>query len=303
MKFAPISEAVLNQGLDNQKLFLFEIVNKDIKSSTSGNKNIHTKYWEVLFSPKNTKNLVLALNGRAEVFWRPGQVEKLEKKKDKQGKIVLDAKRYAAEKLFFHIPVTINYGKPKILKFKDKVQNFVAENKTKLTYLGIDRGEKHLMYYSLLDADGNIIVDKNEKGIQGSFNTINGVPYHEKLSQRAGNMMEARKNWQTIGNIKNFKEGYVSQVVHEIYQMVIQHNCLIIMEDLNTKFKAKQTAQVEKSVYKKFELALAKKLNHLVLKDKNLDETGGVLHAYQLTPYVGARDVGMFEKSKQWGVL
>lgn len=296
MKFVSIKENILRTGLQQEKFYLFEIKTKDTDSTKKGKKDLQTYYWETLFSLDNLHKPVLALNGGAEVFWRSGQEDKLEKKKDTKGKIVLDAKRYAKDKLFFHVPVTINYGKPKIIKFKDKIQEFVAKNKENLTYLGIDRGEKHLIYYCLVDHEGNILK-------QGSFNKINGVPYHQKLTDRAGNMMEARKNWEAIGNIKNFKAGYLSQVVHEIYNLVIKYNALIIMEDLNSEFKAKRTAQVEKSVYKKFELTLAKKLNYLVLKDREPNEEGGVLNAYQLTPYISAGDVSMFEKSQEWGVI
>lgn len=48
--------------------------------------------------------------------------------------------------------------------------------------------------------------------------------------------------------------------------MSIQHNALIIMEDLNTGFK-RSRQKIEKSIYQKFELALAQKLNFVVMKD------------------------------------
>lgn len=304
MKFAPIKEDVLRSGLEREKFFLFEIKTKDTHSTKNGKKNLQTLYWEALFNSDNLQKPALALNGGAEVFWRKEQADKLLKKLDNNDKEVLDAKRYAKDKLFFHVPVTINYGKPKVIKFKDKMEELIAKNKQNLTYLGIDRGEKHLIYYCLVDHQGNILK-------QGSFNKIKlgekEVDYHKLLTDRAGDMMEARKNWEAIGNIKNFKEGYLSQVVHEIYQMVIKHNALIVMEDLNSEFKAKRTAKVEKSVYKKFELALAKKLNYLVLKDKKPNEEGGVLNAYQLTPYISAGDIGKFERSASegngWGIL
>ena len=116
-------------------------------------------------------------------------------------------------------------------------------------------------------------------------------------------MKELKKNWQEIGNIKNLKEGYLSQAIHQIYQLVIKHNAFIVLEDLNTQFKAERLAKVEKSIYKKFELNFAKKLNHLILKDKKPNDPGGVLNAYQLTPLIDSGKVGYFEKSKQWGII
>jgi hypothetical protein len=294
----------LEKLVESGRIYLFEITNKDLKTKKLGDKhykpNLHTTLFLELLKPKNAE--FIRLLGGGELFYRSKSLEKeIDKKRSKDFEII-ENKRYTDDKFFLHFPIELRGNKLKG-GFKDKIQDFISKNKKSLTYLGIDRGEKHLMYYSLLDWEGKILKDKNGKGIQGSFNVINDVPYHEKLSDRADNMMQARQNWETIGNIKNFKEGYLSQVVHEIYQMVIEHNSLIIMEDLNTEFKAKRTAKVEKSVYKKFELALAKKLNYLVLKDKKTHEEGGVLKAYQLTPYIAAGDIGKFEKAKQWGVL
>lgn len=299
MKFDLINENILKNGLEKD-LYLFKIVNKDLLSKSKNSKNTHTLYWEALFSDINCNNINLALSAGAEVFYREGQKGVLKKKFDNKNKEVLDAKRYAENKYFFHTPITINYGKPKLIKFKDLLQIQIAKYPKQITYLGLDRGEKHLVYYCLVDYQGKIIK-------QGSFNKLivagKEVDFHQKLTEKSGNRDKARKDWETIGNIKNFKEGYLSQVIHEIYKIVIENNAIIVLENLNTEFKAKRTAKVEKSVYKKFELALAKKLNHLVLKDRAPIEKGGVLNAYQLTPIIGSGDVGKYEKFPNWGII
>lgn len=292
--FVPISYEFIKERIQNHEVYLFEIHNKDLKSE-EGKDNVHTTYFKNLFSDENLKSGVLKLDANAEVFYREGQKAKLKKKFDNRGKEVLDAKRYAVDKYFFHCPIKINYSKPKQIKFKDKVIQEIQQS-DKLNFIGIDRGEKHLIYVSVINSEGEILEQK-------TLNVINGVNYEEKLSTRAGEMMEARKSWKQIGTIKNFKEGYLSQAVHEIYQLAVKYNALIVLEDLNTQFKAKRTAKVEKSVYKKFELALARKLSHLILKDRSVDEEGGVLKAYQLVPYIKAGDIGMFESAKQWGIM
>ena len=48
---------------------------------------------------------------------------------------------------------------------------------------------------------------------------------------------EARKSWKEIGKIKEIKEGYLSQVIHEISKLVLKYNAIIVMEDLNYGFK------------------------------------------------------------------
>lgn len=298
MDFIDISADALFDAENKGTIYLFQISNKDFLKKSLSKENIHSIYWRALFSEENCKNPFLALNGGAEVFYRPSQKEKLQKKKDKKGKEVFDGKRYSEDKLLFHVPITINYGKPKNIKLKELINNSIKSNN--INIIGIDRGEKHLIYYSIINTKGEILK-------QGTLNTIKvgekEVNFNEKLTKRANEMMEARQNWEEIGNIKNFKEGYLSQVVHEIYKLMIEHNAVLVLEDLNTEFKAKRTAKVEKSVYKKFELALARKLNHLILKEKTPNEIGGVLHGYQLTPPIGAGDVSKFEKAKQWGII
>ena len=53
------------------------------------------------------------------------------------------------------------------------------------------------------------------------------LDYNELLDARAGDRDYARKNWQTIGTIKNLKEGYVSQVVRTIADLAMAPNTSI----------------------------------------------------------------------------
>lgn len=301
----------LTKLVQQNRLYLFQIYNKDFELDENigkskygetfkadkniGIKNSHTQIFLELLKTENVKQLKLL--GGGELFFRNPSKEK-KYKKDKLGKEVLDAKRYYEQKYFLHFPIQIK-GKNRNLK-NSLLNQIVKDNYDQIKIIGIDRGEKHLLYYSVTDSTGKMIE-------QGSLNEIQcgdkKVNYNEILSRRAGNMMEARKNWETIGNIKNFKEGYLSQAVYKIYQLILKHNAIVVMEDLNTEFKAKRASKVEKSIYKKFELALARKLNHLILKDKKAHEEGGVLNAYQLTPVIDAGDIGKFEKARQWGIL
>jgi CRISPR-associated protein Cpf1 len=101
---------------------------------------------------------------------------------------------------------------------------------------------------------------------QGTLNMINTTDYGKLLDEKAGERLQARQNWDTIGSIKDLKDGYISQVVHQLTTLVLDYNAIIVLEDLNGGFK-RGRQKIEKSVYQKLELALAKKLNYLVLKD------------------------------------
>ena len=291
LEFISINKTKLDEFVNDGKIYLFKICNKDFNlkdgSIKTGNKNLHTIYWSAVFS--NTENKP-KLNGGAEIFFRP-RVANLEKKKDKSGREVTDHKRFEEEKFVFHCPVTLNFGL-KSSKLNDEINDTLSNN-DKVCFLGIDRGEKHLAYYSLIDGKGEIIS-------QGSFNEINGQNYAEKLEEKAGGRDDARKNWKTIGTIKELKDGYISQVVRRIVDLAIANNAYVVLENLNVGFK-RGRQKIEKQVYQKLELALAKKLNFLVDKNAKDDELGSVSKALQLTPLVN--NFGDIEKVTQFGLM
>lgn len=309
--FINIDEAFVKKLVSEEKIYLLEIVNHDL-STDNKNPNIHTLYFNELFTKQNIEAKILKLDANAKIFYRKAseglpirekkgkEITFIDKRDGNKTKKVISNRRYATDKYIFHFPIKINFSKGSLrYKLFNEIINKSLSNQP-VTVLGIDRGEKNLMYYSLINQEGKLLK-------QGSFNEIycgdKLVNYNALLSQRAQEMKEARQSWEAIGKIKDLKEGYLSQVVHEIYNLIIENNAIIVMEDLNSEFKAKRTAKVEKSVYKKFELALAKKLNHLVLKNKRPEELGGVLNAYQLTPAIEAGKIAQFEKSKQWGIM
>ena len=68
-----------------------------------------------------------------------------------------------------------------------------------------------------------------------------------------------------VENIKELKEGYLSQVIHKICQLVMEYQAIIVMEDLNSGFKNSRI-KVEKQIYQKFEKMLIDKLQYLAFK-------------------------------------
>ena len=193
-------------------------------------------------------------------------------------------KRYTKERYSFHLSTSLNFGK-KFPKFNDKVNQYLKKHPA-VNIIGIDRGERHLAYYTVINRQGEII--KNDKGeyLQGSLNNPNGqIDYQDLLDKREKERDKARRSWKTIEKIKDLKEGYVSQVVHKITKLMVEHNAIVVFEDLNWGFK-KGRFKVEKQVYQKLEKALLDKLNYLVFKDRVPREVGGVLKALQLTPQI-----------------
>ena len=191
--------------------------------------------------------------------------------------------RYTMDKFLIHLPITINFKVDKGNNVNAIAQQYIAEQED-LHVIGIDRGERNLIYVSVIDMYGNIVEQK-------SFNLVEQISsqgvkryydYKEKLQNREEERDKARKSWKTIGKIKELKEGYLSSVIHEIAQMVVKYNAIIAMEDLNYGFK-RGRFKVERQVYQKFETMLISKLNYLADKSLAVDEPGGILRGYQMT--------------------
>ena len=335
ISFVKIADSEVDALVNEGKLFLFQIYNKDFAKKATGKKNLHTLYWENLFSVENLQDVVLKLNGEAELFWREASIKKEKVIVHKKGSILVnrtttdgksipeaiyqeiyqlknkmadsisdEAKRllesgtvickvathdivkdkhFTENTYLFHCPITMNF------KAKDRTNkefnNHVLEVLNKnpdIKVIGLDRGERHLLYLSLINQKGEIECQKTLNLVEQVRNdkTVS-VNYHEKLVHKEGSRDAARKNWQTIGNIKELKEGYLSAVVHEIASLMVKHNAIVVMEDLNFGFKRGRFA-VERQIYQKFENMLIEKLNYLVFKDRKVTEPGGVLNAYQL---------------------
>jgi len=290
ISFVPVSESYVDQKNQNGELYLFEIYNQDFARGKKGNKNLHTLYFENVFSPENiAKNFPIKLNGQAELFFRPKSIEPKKEKRNFPREII-NKKRYSEDKIFFHCPITLNRGADSIYRFNNYVNNFLSEND--INIIGVDRGEKHLAYYS--------VIDKNGKKIDGgSFNEINKVNYAEKLEKKAGDRERGRKDWQNIEGIKDLKKGYISQVIRKLADLAIEHNAIIVLEDLNMRFKQIRGG-IEKSIYQQLEKALIDKLSFLVKKgEKDSSRAGHLLKAYQLTaPFASFKDMG-----KQTGII
>src|SRR5690606_11630406 len=76
--------------------------------------------------------------------------------------------------------------------------------------------------------------------------------------------------------------GYLSQVVHKIAKMMVEHNAIVVLEVWNMGFK-RGRFEVERQVYQQVEKMLIDKLNYVIFKDFHQDEPGGLFHALYLT--------------------
>lgn len=300
IKFSCISRKQIMDLADSGALYLFRIYNKDFSEHSKGKPNLHTLYFKMLFDERNLADVVYQLNGGAEMFYRKPSISKeemivhpancpidnkntaSEKKTSTFSYDIIKDKRYTEPKFFLHVPIKLNFKADGLARLNDMVRAELKKSEENYV-IGIDRGERNLLYICVINSKGEIVLQESLNEIVSRYNGNEyRVDYHQKLDDKERERQKSRQNWTTVNNIKELKEGYISQVVHRICELVVKYNAVIAMEDLNSGFKNSRI-KVEKQVYQKFENMLTSKLRFLASKTGDPEAVGGLLKAYQLT--------------------
>lgn len=299
LSFRNVSVSYIHSLVDEGKLYLFQIYNKDFSAHSKGTPNLHTLYWKALFDEENLKDVVYKLNGQAEIFFRKSSISyhrpthpagqsianknKLGRRKESLFAYdLIKDRRYTVDHFQLHVPITMNFKSTGSNNINPLVHQYLKHTDD-IRVIGIDRGERHLLYLSLINGKGEIVKQFSLNEVRNEFNGEEYLTdYHSLLEARQAERDKARKSWKTIEGIKNLKEGYLSRIVHDIAQLVVEHNAIVALEDLNQGFM-RGRQKVEAQVYQKFEKMLIDKLNYLVDKQLPATAPGGVLHALQLT--------------------
>lgn len=312
MTFKNIPAKYVHKLVDEGLLYLFQVYNQDFSPNSKGMDNLHTMYFKAIFSERNMLRPVYKMNGNAEIFYRKASIrpearvihkanelivnrgidKKMSKTVSQFSYDIVKNKRFTEDQFEFHIPITVNYAKKAFINMNAKVNTFIKQHND-LYVIGINRGENHLVYITVLDKDGNLVKEIS----LNSINTYNGdkvypVHYAKLLEARAKEMKQENKNWKKVNSIKELKEGYVSQVVSKIMEIFEEYPGIIVMEDFTVDFKQKRQ-KIEKNVYQQLEKQLITKMNLYVNKRKNEQEVGGLFRGLQLTnPFVSFKKMG-----------
>ncbi len=298
--FTDVSEDYINEKINSGALYLFRIYNKDFSEHSKGKPNLHTLYFKMLFDERNLADVVYQLNGGAEMFYRKPSISKeemivhpancpidnkntaSEKKTSTFSYDIIKDKRYTEPKFFLHVPIKLNFKADGLARLNDMVRAELKKSEENYV-IGIDRGERNLLYICVINSKGEIVLQESLNEIVSRYNGNEyRMDYHQKLDDKERERQRSRQNWTTVNNIKELKEGYISQVVHRICELVVRYNAVIAMEYLNPGFKNSRI-KVEKQVYQKFENMLTSKLRFLASKTGDPEAVGGLLKAYQLT--------------------
>ena len=299
VSFTDVSKAYIDSLTDEGKIYLFQIYNKDFSPYSHGTPNMHTLYFRMLFESENLADVVFKLNGRAEMFYRKASLPVTKpthpanvpiknknpynsKKESVFSYDLIKDRRFTQRQYSLNLSVTVNFKDKGISKIKPFARNAIRESNSNYV-IGIDRGERNLLYICVIDYKSNIVYQRSLNDIV--YGTNYKVDYHRLLDEKEKARDKERKNWKSIENIKELKEGYLSAVINEICKLIVKYDAVVALEDLNDGFK-RGRFKVEKQVYQKFENMLINKLNYLVDKQLPADVNGGLLHGYQLTDKV-----------------
>ncbi|MBR2230802.1 MAG: type V CRISPR-associated protein Cas12a/Cpf1 [Prevotella sp.] len=293
----------------DKPLLLFKISNKDLsfaetssagKRISRGTENLHTMYFKALMEgQQNVFDL-----GSGQIFFReksiPSKVTHpanvpIENKNERVRALrptrtldynLVKDKRYTIDKYLFHLSIKINYQKKELPKstksflydFNNDTFEYLRQHKENINIIGIDRGERNLVYVSLINAKGEHLSEEFPR----SYNLIGNYDYQKKLKQVAKNRDEERKSWSVPERITDIKKGYLSQVVHEIATLAVRHHAIIVMENLSKGFKHGRFP-IEHQVYQLFENMLVDKLSYLAFKkDSPTGDYGNIINGLQL---------------------
>jgi hypothetical protein len=340
-----VSRKYVDEKVKSGELFLFRIHTKDFydfekklsnnnpyKSDHNPSKiNLFTQYFLELFSRENIANIknkdlnksVFELDGKAEIRYRRmtekvkqklykkngEEITYIDKRDEGKEKKVVRHRRFTKNALTLHIKTRMNFGKYIDLREFNKLINTTLIMQTPIKIMGMDRGENNLIYYCVLNENGEI-----EKGKCGSLNKIGErikklddgtkikepVDYYRLLVEREEQRDWEQKNWQKITPIKDLKKGYLGNIKNWIVKGTLDNldkgfTVFNVLEDLSGNFKRTRFFR-ERQVYQNFEKELIDKLNYAVDKDR-----GNYRKAYQFTPLIPS--VEKMEKSRQIGTV
>ena len=313
-EYFTISQRELDDALssENKRLYLFRITNKDLSYSKNykqrksrGTDNLHTMFFKALMEGGyGTYDI-----GTGSLYYRemtPGLAKDkpthpqnipIDKKSDffrKRGKqsvfeyYIQKDKRFTRNMFKFHLSIKANYtcGNANEISLNQKVIDAIRCGSIK-HIIGIDRGERHLLYVTVINLKGDI-VEQFSMNIMESEKLIDGEPvvtnYKALLDSKMEMCKDQKRSWRHQEGIKDLKEGYMSQVVHKLTKLIVdKYQAILVLENLSKGF---MQTQIESAVYAKFEQMLITKLNLYVDKQKDKNAPGGLYCPLQLTtPY------------------
>lgn len=303
IEFEKFSADYIRQLVRDGYIYLFEITDKDMDKEDISRMGLPSIIFKSIFSEENYKTGVPAywLQGGAQVFYRKASLNPDKQAKHRvnvptrnktTGEItmvpteIMKDRRFAYDRFMLHVPVKINAnssGDKNRVEIDSLAEDYIKGNKD-VNIVAVNRGENNLLYAVVINQKGEIIEQKSLNVIESVSPTgkVFKTDYNEKLEALADKNRKAREEWDKTGTIKELKNGYLSQALYVLTQLMLKYNAVLVMENLSGNFK-RSRQKVEKNIYQRFETMLQTKLEHYIPYKEISDRAGSVFNAYQLT--------------------
>ena len=184
--------------VEEGKIYLFQIYNKDFSPYSKGTPNLHTLYWKMLFDESNLTDVVYKLNGQAEVFFRKSSItferpthpanQAIDNKNTlnmkKQSVFTYDLikdRRYTVDKFQFHVPITMNFKSTGNDNINQSVNEYIQKCRGELSVQNILSGANGGMPDSPL-TDEVITLTVNDKMEEYMFLGMD-ADYHHRFCE------------------------------------------------------------------------------------------------------------------------
>ena len=275
VKFKNISADCIDNMVENDELYLFQICNKYLSKKVHTNKNLHTMYLENIFDDYNIKNNIFSINGESKLFYRPKSLEKevthianepiKNKNKNnpkKESKFEIDLikdKRYTENKLMVHIPITINNNSQvkEILEFQHYLKNRNILNKKILEL------QQYLKERSLNQNILNKKILELQKYLKEQ--SLNQNILNKKLMELQKYLKESPLNQITLSE----KILELQKYLQEQFQIILNKKILLLQQHLKNQHINQIT--LNEKIQELLELLKEQPVNQNILNKKILD--------------------------------
>lgn len=302
------------KGEKSSKMYLFRISNKDLNyfvpnetlideiqredeplRKSHGRENLHTMFFRSMMDENETvfdlgagKIMYRRASAELKETHAPGKLRNKNRRnanKESTFKYSLyKNKRFTRDQMTLHLSMTQNYKVPdksNVKQINEAVREYITTTKEKYNIIGIDRGERNLLYVTLMKPDSTIIRQKSLNILTDEQHNLS-TDYHQLLKEKVDKIKQQKADWDEVDKISTLKEGYLSQAVHEIAKMAVDNKAIIVMEKLSEGFKSARQKYLS-NVYQLFERMLVRKLSFYTDKTIDKNAPGGILNALQLT--------------------
>ena len=301
MDFIHADKSAIDAAVNSGDILLFRLFNRNFSETSHGRDGAQTRWFKLLFDEKNSRGKYIQLSGGAEMFFRPASLERhvthsknqpINNKNSRSAKKtstfpydLIKDRRYTEDKFILNLSLNINpeAGDNNSYALNQEIREVIKESHNQ-NIIGINRGENNLIYVCVTNSDGMILESK-------SLNVIDNYDYNDALEKRSAKREEERLSWNAISDIKNLKSGYLGKVVHEICELAMKYEAIVVIDNVTSKF-ARSRGKIEKNVYQALQAALVNKLSYLASKDIPNGTNGSYMNGFQLaSPYKDSKDI------------